>query len=115
MPSRQSLPASGTLCVTAASKNGLPGLYRENRNVWLCSRREHPELDAMGQEETRAAAADQVFFVALVEAAARSRAGRYIWSTVAAATLVGGTPSSAATASTACRATLRSTRPSELK
>src|SRR5262249_20040463 len=27
MPSRQSLPVPGTLCDTAASKNGLPGLY----------------------------------------------------------------------------------------
>jgi hypothetical protein len=38
------------------------------------------------------------------------RAGWYIWSTDAAAT-----PSSVATASTACWATLRSTRPSEVK
>jgi hypothetical protein len=57
-----------------------------------------------------AAPADQVFVVVLVEVAARSQGRQVHLVNGCAATVVAGMPSSVATASTACWATLRSTR-----
>ena len=87
--------------------NHLLGGFMCARVLWTSYER---PLRLRGSNLPWCSSSNDVFIVVLVEVRLGHTAGWYIWSTVAA-----GMPSSVATASTACWATLRSTRPSEVK